>query len=123
VLLASCFVSVFESVYRLVSPGCGRAFCPRVAAGLACGSTVCGPGGRGGSSFLTGSGPDGRLGEAGRENGDLRFPGDDRLGRGGVREFRACFLRPLGVPLASGDVEGVQGGEGGAVGCGGERLQ
>ena len=34
------------------------------------------PGGRGGSSFLAGSGPGSGLAEAGREHGDLGFPGD-----------------------------------------------
>ena len=63
------------------------------------------------------------LAEAGREYVDLGFPGDGRLGGGGVREFRACFLRAFGVPLPSGDVEGVQGGAGGGVGCGGDRVQ
>ena len=33
-----------------------------------------------------------RLAEAGCEHDDLWFPGDGCLGRGGVREFRACFL-------------------------------
>src|ERR1035437_2910102 len=53
------------------------------------GSTVRGPGERGGSSFLAvvlrGCGLPG----AGREYGDLGFPGDGLLGRGGVPEFRA----------------------------------
>ena len=78
---------------------------------------------RGGSSFLTGSGPGGGLGEAGREHGDLGFPGDGCLGRGGVREFRAGFLRAFGVALPAGDVQGVQGGAGGGVRRGGERFQ
>ena len=64
----------------------------RVAAGKARGSTVRGPGGRGGFSFLAGSGCGRGLCEAGREYGDLRFPGDGLLGRGGVPEFRAGFL-------------------------------
>jgi hypothetical protein len=42
--------------------------------------------------------------EAGREHGDLGFPGDGHLGGGGVREFRACFLRPLGVPWPAGEI-------------------
>jgi hypothetical protein len=50
---------------------------------------------RGGSSFLTGSGPGAGLGGSGREYGDLRFPGDGLLGRGGVPEFRAGFLGAL----------------------------
>ena len=110
--LSSCSVSVPESVSVMALPGCGHGCCPRVAAGLARGSTVRGPGGRG--RFLL---PDGlfswrRLAEAGGEYGDLGFPGDGRLGGGGVREFRACFLRAPGVPLTSGNAEGVQGGAG-----------
>jgi putative transposase len=46
-------------------------------------------------SFLTGSGCGRGLCEAGREYGDLRFPGDGLLGRGGVPEFRAGFLGAL----------------------------
>jgi hypothetical protein len=49
--------------------------------------------GRGGSSFLTACFPDGGLAEAGGEHGDLGFPGGGCLGRGGVLEFRAGFLR------------------------------
>ena len=49
----SCSVSVSESVFVVVLAGCGHGFCPRVVAGVARGSTVRGPGGRGGSSFLT----------------------------------------------------------------------
>ena len=63
------------------------------------------------------------LGESGCEHGDLGFPGDGGLGRGGVREFRACFLRAFGVPLPPGDVQGAQGGAGGGVRRGGERVQ
>ena len=64
------------------------------------------PSGRGGSSvpWAVRAG----LGEAGCEDGDLGFPGDGGLGGGGVRELRPCFLRPFGVPLPSGDVQGVQ---------------
>ena len=47
-----CSVSVFESVFVVAPRECGHGFCPRVAAGMARGSTVRGPGGRGGSSFL-----------------------------------------------------------------------
>ncbi len=70
----------------------GHGGCPRVAAGLARGSTVRVPRWAGGSSFLTGCFPGTRLAEAGCEYGDLGFPGDGCLGRGSVREFRACFL-------------------------------
>ena len=38
-------------------------------------------------------------------------------------EFRACFLGALRVALPAGDVQGVQRGAGGGVGCGGERFQ
>jgi Transposase, Mutator family len=81
------------------------------------------PGGRGGSSFLTVSGLGSGLAGAGREHGDLGFPGDGCLGRGGVREFRAGFLSASGVALPAGDVEGVQGGAGGGVARGGDRFQ
>ena len=63
------------------------------------------------------------LAEAGREYSDLRFSGDGRLGRGGVGEFRACFLRALCVALPAGDVQGVQHGAGGGVCRCGERVQ
>src|SRR5713101_8728685 len=82
------------------------------------------PGGRGGSLL-----PAWRLlswrwlAEAGCEYGDLGFPGDGCLGRGGVREFRACFLGAFRVALPAGDVEGVQGGAGGGVCRGGDRFQ
>ena len=49
----SCSVSVFESGCVVPPRECGHGFGPRVAAGTARGSTVRGPGGRGGSSFLT----------------------------------------------------------------------
>src|SRR6266496_1522312 len=81
------------------------------------------PGGGGGSSFLTACIRGGELVEAGGEDGDLGFPGDGRLGAGGVREFRACLLGAPGVPLPSGDVQDVQRGAGGAVCCGGDRVQ
>jgi hypothetical protein len=48
-----CSVSAFESVFAVAAVGCGHSYGPRVAAGVACGSTVRGPGQRGGSSFLT----------------------------------------------------------------------
>ncbi len=32
------------------------------------------------------------------------------------------FLGAPGVPLTSGDAEGVQGGAGGGAGCGGDRV-
>ena len=70
-------------------------FVPRVAAGMARGSTVRGPGSRGGFSFLAGSGCGRSSGEARREYDDLRFPGNGLLGRGGVPEFRAGFLGAL----------------------------
>jgi hypothetical protein len=63
------------------------------------------------------------LGESGREYCDLGFPGDCGLRGAGVRELRPCFLCPLGVPLAAGQVEGVQAGAGGGIGRGGERFQ
>ena len=90
---------------------------------MARGSTVRGPACAGG--FLL---PDGVmawpwLGEAGREYGDLRFPGDGLLGGGGVPEFRAGFLSASWVALPPWDVQGVQGGAGGGLGCGGERFQ
>jgi hypothetical protein len=66
-------------------------FSPRVAAGTARGST-----GRG--SRLAGAGPPScrrvwgpGLAQAGREHGDLGFPGDGCLGGAGVREFRRAF--------------------------------
>ena len=40
VFLSSCSVSVLKSVSVMVLPGCGHGCCPRVAAGLARGSTV-----------------------------------------------------------------------------------
>jgi hypothetical protein len=46
----SCSLSVLESVFVAVLPVCGHGRGPRVAAGLARGSTARGPGGRGGSS-------------------------------------------------------------------------
>ncbi len=49
----SCSVSVFESGCGVPPRECGHGFGPRVAAGTARGSTVRGPGGRGGFSFLT----------------------------------------------------------------------
>jgi len=56
VLLASGSVSALESVFMMAVLGWGHAICPRVAAGLACGSTVRGPAGRfllpGGFGFL-----------------------------------------------------------------------
>jgi len=91
--------------------GCG----PRVAAGEARGSTAAVPRARGDSSFPVGGFRAAGSGEAGRELGDLGFPGYGCLGRGGVREFRACFLRAPGVPLAAGDVQGAQDGAGGVI--------
>src|ERR1700726_3112093 len=44
VLWFSCSVSVFESVFVVVVPACGHRCDPRVAAGVARGSTVRGPG-------------------------------------------------------------------------------
>ena len=99
----------------------GHGCCPRVAAGLARGSTVRVP--RRAGRFLLPDGFRQRLAGAGGEYGDLGFPGDGCLGRGGVREFRACFLGASGVALPSGDVEGVQGGAGGGVPGGGDRFQ
>src|ERR1017187_6893214 len=81
------------------------------------------PGGRGGSSFLTVSGLGGGLAGAGREYGDLGFPGDGCLGGGGVREVRAGCPGASGVALPAGEVEGVEGGAGGGVACGGDRFQ
>src|SRR6266516_2893978 len=46
VLLASGSVCALESVFMMAVLGWGHAICPRVAAGLACGSTVRGPAGR-----------------------------------------------------------------------------
>ena len=77
----------------------------------------------GGSSFPVGGVRAAGLGEAGCEHGDLGFPGDGCLGRGGVGEFGAGFLRPFRVPLPAGDVQGVQDGAGGGVRRRGERLQ
>ena len=118
-----CPVPVFESVFVMTAVMCGYGFCPRVAAGLARGSTARGPGGRGGSSFLVGSGPGARSGEAGGEHGDLGFACKGLLGRAGMRELRARFLRSLRVALPPGDIEDVQCGPGDGVGCGGERVQ
>ena len=39
------------------------------------------------------------------------------------RNFWAAFLRALGVAFSPGDVQGVQGGAGGSVGCGGDGVQ
>ena len=82
-----------------------------------------GPACAGRSSFLTAGLPGAGSGEAGCEYGDLGFGGDGRLGRGGVQEFRAGFLRPFRVALPSGEVQGVQDGAGGGVRGGGERVQ
>jgi hypothetical protein len=87
-----CSVLVLGSGFVVRPPECRHGFSPRAAAGIARGSTVRGPGGRGGLSFLRGSGCGRGLREAGREYGDLWFPGDGLLGRGGVREFGAGFL-------------------------------
>ena len=115
VLWSSCPVSVLVSVFPVVLAVSGHGCCPRVAAGS--GARFHGPRSRRAGRFLL---PDGllswrRLAEAGRERGDLGFPGDGCLGRGGVREFRACFLGAFRVALPSGDVQGVQGGAGGGV--------
>ena len=118
VMLAFCVCS--EVRFLMVGM---HGFRPHVAAGVARGSTVRGPAWAGVSSFLTGYRPGSGLGEAGREHLDLGSLGDGRLGGGGVRELRAGFLRAFGVPLPAGDVEGVQGGAGGGVRCGGERFQ
>jgi len=109
----------------VASPACGHRTGPACRGGPARGSTVRGPrgGSGGGSSFLTACSRGGELAEAGGEDGDLGFPGDGRLGAGGVREFRACLLDAPGVPLPSGDVQDVQRGAGGAVRCGGDRVQ
>ena len=93
VLWSSCSVSVLVAVFRVVLAVSGHGCCPRVAAGLARGSTVRVP--RRAGRFLL---PDGllswrRLAEAGCEHGDLGFPGNGCLGGAGVREFRACLLR------------------------------
>src|SRR5271156_4663577 len=53
VFLSPCSVSVLESVSVMAFPGCAHGCCPRVAAGLAGGSTGRGPG-RGGSLLPTG---------------------------------------------------------------------
>ena len=91
--LVSCSVSVFESVFVMMPPVCGHDFCPPVTAGLAHGSTVRVPACAGGFLLPAGSGSGGVLGESGCEHCDLGFPGDCCLGSGGVREFRAGFLR------------------------------
>ena len=83
-----CSVLVFESGFAVPLPECGHGSVPRVAAGMARGSTARGPGGRGGFSFLAGSGCGRDSGEAGREYDDLRFTGNGLLGRGGVPKFR-----------------------------------
>ena len=54
VLRICCSVSVFESVSVMAAVVCRHGVCPRVAAGVARGSTVRAPAGRDGSSFLTG---------------------------------------------------------------------
>src|SRR5450755_835037 len=92
VLWSSCSVSILVPVFLVVLAVSGHGCCPRVAAGLARGSTVRVPR-RAGRLLL----PDGpfswrRLAGAGGEHGDPGFPGDGCLGGGGVREFRACFL-------------------------------
>lgn len=46
-----CSASVFESVFVVGPVTRGHGFCPRVAAGMARGSTVRGPAWRGGSPF------------------------------------------------------------------------
>ncbi len=117
------FCTCSESVFVVVSPACGHGRDPRVAAGPARGSTVRGPGAGAVPPYLTACIRGGELVEAGGEDGDLGFPGDGRLGAGGVREFRACLLGAPGVPLPSGDVQDVQRGAGGAVCCGGDRVQ
>jgi len=42
-ILPLCSVSFFESVFVMAWSGCGHGRSPRVAAGVACGSTVRGP--------------------------------------------------------------------------------
>lgn len=101
----------------------GYDYGPRVAAGLARGSTVRVPAWRGGSSFLVVVLRGHCLSGAEREYADLTFPGDGLLGRGGVPEFRAGFLGAPGVAFPPGDVQGVQRGAGGGVRRGGECLQ
>ena len=100
----------------------GHNFRPRVAAGVARGSTGRGvPDGRVLLSCRRAQGVSSA--EAGREDGDLGFPGDGGLGRGGMGELRPCFLHPWGVPLPVRDVQGMQGGTGGGLSRGGERVQ
>ena len=123
VLPIRCSASVFESVFVLAPRKWGHGLCPRVAAGMARGSTVRGSRRAGLFLLPAGSRLRLRLREAGCEYGDLRFPGDGGLGRGGVPEFRAGFLRARRVALAAGDVQDVQRGAGGGVCRGGERVQ
>ena len=51
-----------------------------------------------------------RLREAGCEYGDLRFPGDGGLGRGGMPEFRAMnridSIKPGASVLAEAEIDG-----------------
>ena len=96
---------------------------PACRCGSARGSTGRGPAGAGRFSSFRPQGRDAGSVEAGCEDGDLRFPGEGLLGGGGVPEFRAGLLLAFGVPLPAGDVEGAQGGAGGGVGRGGDRLQ
>ena len=100
---------VLESVLVVVLPVWGHGKGPAYRGGS--GARFHGPRPwRGGSLLPDGLCRGGQLAEAGREDGDLRFPGDGRLGAGGVREFRARFLYAFGVPLACGDVQGMQRG-------------
>ncbi len=70
---------------------CGHGFCPRVAAGWRAVPRSAARL-RGGPPSRQAGVRAGGLVEAGREYGDLGFPGDGCLGGGGVREFRAGFL-------------------------------
>ena len=84
-----------------------RGFGPRVAAGLARGSTGRGPAGAGRfPPSWRGSGCRGSA-AAGRVHDDLVFSGHGLLGRGRVPEFRACFLYSRRVPFTAGDVQGA----------------
>jgi hypothetical protein len=82
-LLVLCSVSVFVPVSGAVPSGCGHGCGPRVAAGQRAVSTDRGPA-CAGRFLLTGSGLRAGLVAAGREYGDLRFPGRGFLGSGGA---------------------------------------
>src|SRR5450755_2476665 len=111
---------VLESVFAMPAVMCGHGFCPLVAAGVARGSTVRGPGWRGGSSFLTGRRAAVGNAAAGAKTVTRGFPVTVCFVAEFGREFRAGFLGALRVALAARDVQGAQGSACRGVRCGGD---